>query len=137
MSHLVPIYTALGASEEDILLLVQLQTEQALSDLWQTHSASIRPYNTPCTLRQMWGTSTKMPRGELLLTGPCAPIPEATRNTTAALAEIAGQELLRAAEGLLTAVAPPRIPKGLPEEISLSLGLITAEHLEEWLLTHN
>ena len=25
----------------------------------------------------------------------------------------------------------------MPEEISLSLGLITAEHLEEWLLVHN
>jgi hypothetical protein len=78
-----------------------------------------------------------MPRVELLLTGPRAPIPEATSNTMAALAEIVGQELLRAAEGLLTAVAPPRIPKGMPEEISLSLGLITAEHLEEWLLIHN
>jgi hypothetical protein len=137
MSHLVPIYTALGTSEEDILLLVQLQTEQALSDLWQIHSTSIRPYNNPCTLRQMWGTATKMPRGELLLTGPRAPIPEATSNTLAALSEVAGQELLRAADGLLTAVAPPRIPKGMPEEISLSLGLITAEHLEEWLLIHN
>jgi hypothetical protein len=78
-----------------------------------------------------------MPRGELLLTGPHAPIPEATNNTLAALTEVAGQELLRVAEGLLTAVAPPRIPKGMPEEISLSLGLITAEHLEEWLLVHN
>jgi hypothetical protein len=78
-----------------------------------------------------------MPRGELLLTGPRAPIPEATNNTLAALTEVAGQELLRVAEGLLTAVAPPRIPKGMPEEISLSLGLITAEHLEEWLLVHN
>jgi hypothetical protein len=89
MSHLVPIYTALGASEEDILLLVQLQTEQALSDLWQIHSTSIRPYNNPCTLRQMWGTATKMPRGELLLTGPHASIPAATSNTLAALAEVA------------------------------------------------
>ncbi len=42
MSHLVPIYTALGASEEDILLLVQLQAEQALQDLWQIHSTSIQ-----------------------------------------------------------------------------------------------
>jgi hypothetical protein len=73
MSHLTPIYTVLGVSEEDILLLVQLQTEQALSDLWQIHSTSIRPYNNPCTLRQMWGTATQMPRGELLLTGPRAP----------------------------------------------------------------
>ena len=32
MSHLVPIYTTLGASEEEILLLFQLQAEQALSD---------------------------------------------------------------------------------------------------------
>jgi hypothetical protein len=137
MSHLVPIYTALGATEEDILLLVQLQTEQALSDRCQIHSTSIRPYYNPCTLRQMWGTATKMPRGELLLTGPRAPIPEATSNSLAALAEIAGQELLSAVEGLLTVVAPPRIPKGMPEEISLSLGLITAEHLEEWLFIHN
>jgi hypothetical protein len=120
MSHLVPIYTALGASEEDILLLVQLQTEQALSDLWQIHSTSIRPHNNPCTLRQMWGTATKMPRGELLLTGPRAPIPETTNNTLAALAEVAGQERLREGEGLLTAVAPPRIPKSMPEEISVS-----------------
>ena len=137
MSHLVPIYTTLGASEEEILLLFQLQAEQALSDSWQVHSTSISPHNKPCTLRQMWGTATKSPRGELLLTGPRAPIPEETSNTLAALADVSGLKLLRVAEGLLTAVAPPRIPKEIPKEISLSLGLITAEQLKDWLLMQN
>ncbi len=118
-------------------LLFQLQTEQSLNNLWQIHSTSIRPHNNPCTLRQMWGTVSKIPRDELLLTGPRALIPEATSNTLAALADVAGQKLLRAAEGLLTEVTPPRIPKGMPVEISLSLGLITAEHLEDWLLMQN
>ena len=85
----------------------------------------------------MWGTATKLPRDALLLTGPRAPIPDAMSNTLVALSDIGGQKLLRTAEGLLTAVTPPRIPKGMQEEIPLSLGLITAEHLEDWLLMQN
>jgi hypothetical protein len=136
MSHLVPIYTTLGATEEEILLLFQLQAEQALSDSWQIHSASISPHN-PCTLRQIWGTATKKPRGELLLTGPRDPIPEVTSNTLAALVDVSGQKLLHTSEGLLTAVVPPRIPKAIPEEVSLSLGLITTEKLKDWLFEHD
>ena len=63
----------------------------------------------------MWGTATKSPRGELLLTGPRAPIPEETSNTLAALADVSGLKLLRAAEVLLTTVDPPRIPKETPK----------------------
>ena len=109
MSHLVPIYTTLGSSEEEILLLFQLQTEHDLSDSCQIHSTTISPHGNPCTLRQLWDTVTRRQLwGELLLSDPLDPVPEATGNTLSALIDIAGPTLLRTTDGILTTMTPPK-----------------------------
>jgi len=74
--------------------------------------------------------------GDLPLTGPLTPVPEATGNTLSALTDIAGPTLLREADGISTVMTPPQVPREIPEEITISLGLLTGKQLEEWLLTH-
>ena len=134
LSLLIVILTTLGSSEEDILLILQLQTERALKGTWEVHSVTTQTHKSPCTLRDIWVTATKKKlRGDLLLIGPTPPTHPDTADNLATLTDIGGHTILHEEGDITTAQMTPRKPQVLPTEITLRLGPMTKQHLTEWL----
>jgi hypothetical protein len=114
---LTNIWTTIGASESQILTWFMLCT--SIQPAWLSESVILSSPDGPASLQNIWGSKEQRThRGHIMLQSTSPTTPAHSRDTTAVISSIAGDNRLHTSSVLEDTITPPRKPTNTPRQVA-------------------
>jgi hypothetical protein len=128
---LANIWTTIGASESQILTWIMLCT--SVQPTWVTESVILSSPDGPDSLQNIWGSKDQRThRGHIVIQNTSPTTPAHSRDTTAAMSSITGDNRLHTSSDLEDTITPPRKPTNTPRQVT-RVGLPDKEGEDSWI----
>jgi hypothetical protein len=128
---LANIWTTIGASESQILTWIMMCT--SVQPVWVAESDILSSPDGSASLQNIWGSKEQRThRGHMVLQRTSPTTPAHSRDTTAAMSSIAGDNRLHTSSGLTDTITPPRKLTNTPRQVT-RVSLPNKEEENSWI----